>query len=346
MSQRIVLIGPGAIGGITAAFLAKAGDDITLVCKHSSIVELASGKGLHITGVQGTLDVPVRAVKTIEDLEGTFDFCLIATKAYDMPDCARKMLPHLADDALVVSMQNGICTDALSEVVGPARTVGCVIGFGATMKAPGELEMTSTGTFRIGMPDKSRPARLEELRRIMDTVVPAVISDDIYADLYSKLIVNACITALGAVCGLTLGEMMQRRDARRIFLGVISEGVKVAEAEGLTIPPYAGKLDYHRLMKGTGLLACMRRHLTIRVMGIKYSRLKSSSLQSLERGRPTEVPYLNGYIVRKGAEAGVICPINERLTEMISQIEQGKRRITPDNLADLQLTAALDDRVG
>ena len=346
MDSKICIIGAGAIGGVTAARMAKAGLSVSLVTKHPEIAEISNTQGLSISGVCGNERVRVPAVAGIDELEGTYQYCLIATKAYDMPDCARKMLPHLADDALVVSMQNGICTDALSEVVGPARTVGCVIGFGATMKAPGELEMTSTGAFRIGLPDKSRPARLEELRRIMDTVVSAVISDDIYADLYSKLIVNACITALGAVCGLTLGEMMQRRDARRIFLGVISEGVKVAEAEGLTIPPYAGKLDYHRLMKGTGLLACMRRHLTIRVMGIKYSRLKSSSLQSLERGRPTEVPYLNGYIVRKGAEAGVICPINERLTEMISQIEQGKRRITPDNLADLELTAALDDRVG
>ena len=346
MDTRICIIGAGAIGGVTAAYMKKAGLDVTLVTKHPEIAEISNTKGLSISGVRGDELIRVPAAAAIEELEGVYQYCLIATKAYDMPECARKMLPYLAEDALVVSMQNGICTDALGEVVGLERTVGCVIGFGATMKGPGKLEMTSTGGFQIGMADRSRPARLEELRTIMDTVVPAAVSDDIYADLYSKLIVNACITALGAVCGLTLGEMMQRLDARRIFLGVISEGVRVAEAAGLTIPPYAGKLNYYSLMKGSGLLDRLRRHLTIRLMGIKYSRLKSSSLQSLERGRPTEIPYLNGCIVRKGAESGITCPINERLTEMVEQIEQGKRRITPDNLSDLQLTAALDDRVG
>ncbi len=346
MSVRICIIGAGAIGGVTAAFMAKAGFDVTLVTKHPEIAAISNGEGLHITGVKGEERVRVPAVASISELSGTYQLCLIATKAYDMPGCARQVLPRLAEDALVVSMQNGICTDALSAVVGEHRTVGCVIGFGATMKGPGELEMTSTGEFVIGLPDKSRPALLEELRKALSAVVPASISDDIYAELYSKLIVNACITALGAVCGLRLGEMMQRNDARRIFLGVISEGVRAAEAAGLRIPPYGGKLDYHKLMQGDGVLDRLRRHLTIRIVGLKYSQLKSSSLQSLERGRPTEIQYFNGYIVRKGAESGIVCPINARLTEMVEEIEQKKRQITTDNLSDLKLTAALDDRVG
>ncbi len=346
MSVRICIIGAGAIGGVTAAFMAKAGFDVTLVTKHPEIAAISNGEGLHITGVKGEERIRVPAVAAISELSGTYQLCLIATKAYYMPECARRVLPRLAEDALVVSMQNGICTDALSAVVGGHRTVGCVIGFGATMKGPGELEMTSTGEFVIGLPDKSRPALLEELRKALSAVVPAKISDDIYAELYSKLIVNACITALGAVCGLRLGEMMQRNDARRIFLGVISEGVRAAEAAGLRIPPYGGKLDYHKLMQGDGVLDRLRRHLTIRIVGLKYSQLKSSSLQSLERGRPTEIQYFNGYIVRKGAESGIVCPINARLTEMVEEIEQKKRQITTDNLSDLKLTAALDDRVG
>ena len=346
MSTKICVIGAGAIGGVTAAYMAKAGHDVTLVTKHPEIAAMANGEGLNISGVRGSERIRVPGVATIDELGSGYQLCLIATKAYDMPACARQALPHLTDDALVVSMQNGICTDALSEVVGASRTVGCVIGFGATMKGYGELEMTSTGEFVIGLPDKSRPALLEELRKALSAVVPAQISDDIYAELYSKLIVNACITALGAVCGLYLGEMMERKDARRIFLGVIAEAVRVAEAMGLTIPPYGGKLNYHKLMQGSGALDRLRRHLTIRVVGLKYSKLKSSSLQSLERGRPTEIQYFNGYIVRKGAEVGVVCPINDRLTRMVEEIEEGKRQITTENLSDIRLTAALDGKVG
>ena len=127
---------------------------------------------------------------------------------------------------------------------------------------------------------------------------------------------------------------MRRGDARRIFLAVIDEAVRTAAALGIRMPPYGGKLDYFRLVRGNTPLDDLRRHLTIRVVGLKYSRLKSSSLQSLERGRPTEIDWFNGYIARKGAEAGVACPVNRRLTEMVHEIEAGKRQIAVENLAD------------
>ena len=329
MSERIVVIGAGAIGGITAALMKKAGEDVTLVCKHMDTADLANGRGLHVTGFAGDVTVPVHSVADIAELHGEFDLCLIATKAYDMPGCARSMLPLLRPDSLVVSMQNGICTDALSAVVGRERTVGCVIGWGATMHSHGKLEMTSGGEFIIGMLEGCASPRLEALRKALSAVVPTTISENIYAELYSKLIVNSCITSLGAVCGLTLGEMMKRRQARKIFLAVIGEAVDVARAMKLAVPPYGGKL-----MRGDTLLDNLCRHLMIRVVGMKYSKLKSSSLQSLERGRPTEIDCFNGYIVQKGEELGVDCPVCRRLTRMVKDIEHGARKICEDNLND------------
>ena len=307
---------------------------MTLVCKHMDTADLANGRGLHVTGFAGDATVPVHSVADIAELHGEFDLCLIATKAYDMPGCARDILPLLRPDSLVVSMQNGICTDALSAVVGRERTVGCVIGWGATMHSHGELEMTSGGEFIIGMLEGCASPRLEALRKALSAVVPTTISENIYAELYSKLIVNSCITSLGAVCGLTLGEMMKRRQARKIFLAVIGEAVNVARAMKLAVPPYGGKLDYFKLMRGTTPLDTLRRHLMIRIVGMKYSKLKSSSLQSLERGRPTEIDCFNGYIVQKGEELGIDCPVCRRLTRMVKEIEHGARRISEDNLND------------
>lgn len=336
--MRMVVIGAGAIGGITAALLRKGGLDVTLVCKHQEIATLASGRGLHITGVKGDKTVPIHAVAAIEELQGVFQLALIATKAYDMPASVRTLLPYLSPDALVVSMQNGICTDALADVVGAERTVGCVIGWGATMHAPGELEMTSTGEFIIGRMQGDQQA-LEPLRQALSHVVDTTISGNIYAELYSKLIVNSCITSLGAICGLRLGEMMKRKQARLIFLTVIDEAMAVARAIPLTVPPFGGKLDYARLMRGSGVTDRLRRHIMIRIVGLKYRRLKSSSLQSLERGRPTEIDYFNGYIADKGDKLGVLCPVNRRLTQMIKEIEKGKRSIKEENLFDPQFAS-------
>ncbi|MCE5343186.1 MAG: 2-dehydropantoate 2-reductase [Eubacteriales bacterium] len=332
-SPRIVVVGAGAIGGITAALLKKGGRDVTLVCKHQEIATLAAGRGLRITGVKGSFSVPLHAVAAIEELSGFYDIALIATKAYDMPAAARLLLPFLTPDAMVLSLQNGICTDALATVVGKERTVGCVIGWGATMHVPGELEMTSTGEFIIGRIQGDQSA-LAPVREALSCVVETVVSDDILAELYSKLIVNSCITSLGAICGLRLGVMMKRKQARKIFLGVIAEAMAVAKAMNLKVPPFGGKLDYEKLMRGNHAWDRFRRHLTIRIVGLKYKNLKSSSLQSLERGRPTEIDYFNGYIANKGNALGVLCPVNRRLTAMVKEIEGHKRSIKEENLFD------------
>lgn len=332
-SIRIVVVGAGAIGGVTAAMMKQGGSDVTLVCKHQEIADIASGRGLHITGVRGEHTVHLNAVADIAELSGTYDVALIATKAYDMPACARALMPYLKDDSLVLSLQNGICTDALAAVVGRERTVGCVIGWGATMLGPGELTVTSTGEFLIGRIAGDQAA-LEPVRRAMDAVAPTVITPDIYAELYSKLIVNSCITSLGAICGLYLGQMLRKSQARRIFLGIIREAMDVAHAQGLKVPPFGGRLDYEKLLAGDGPLDNLRRHAMILAVGLKYRRLKSSSLQSLERGRPTEIDYFNGFIAQKGEELGVDCPINRRLTVMIKEIEGDKRSIKVENLYD------------
>ena len=331
---RIAVIGAGAIGGVTAALMAAKGQQVELVCKHMEIADLANGRGLHVTGWCGDHTVPVHSVSSIEELHGRFDLCLIATKAYDMPECAKTMLPLLKEDALVVSMQNGICTDALAAIVGADRTVGCVIGWGGTMHGVGELEMTSGGAFIIGRMAGGECPRMAQLKEALSCVTETVVSDNIYAELYSKLVVNACITSLGAICGLHLGEMMKRKQARKIFLAIIGEAVNVAHAMKLTVPPYGGKLDYDKLMHGTSALDELRRHAMIRIVGMKYSQLKSSSLQSLERGRPTEIDYFNGYIAAKSKELGVSCPVNERMVQMVKEIEHKAREIDVKNLND------------
>ncbi len=332
-SQRIVIVGAGAIGGITAALLKRGGHDVTLVCKHQDIATIASGRGLHVTGVKGDLTVPVRSVAAVEELTGQFGLALIATKAYDMPASAKALLPHLTDDAFVLSLQNGICTDALAMVVGKERAVGCVIGWGATMNGPADLTMTSTGEFIIGRVEGDAAA-LAPVRDALNCVIETVVSDNIFAELYSKLIVNSCITSLGAICGLRLGEMLKKKQARLIFIAIIAEAMAVARAMTLTVPPFGGRLDYDKLMHGDGLMDRFRRHLTIYVVGLKYKNLKSSSLQSLERGRPTEIDYFNGYIAGKGEALGVPCPVNARLTAMVKEIEGGKRSIKVENLFD------------
>jgi len=334
-NKAIAVIGGGAIGGITAAYLSKAGYDVELVVKHQDKADQVMNKGLHLTGVRGDQYIKLKAVAEVEQLSGKKDIVMIVTKAYDMPDAAQRVLPFLKEDSVVVSMQNGICVEALGEIVGAQRSVGCVIGWGSTMLPDGTLNMTSEGDFVIGgqLPDKD----VSSLKEVLDHMMTTRISDNIIADLYSKMIVNSCITSLGVLSGLYLGHILKFKRAREIFISIISEAVAVADAMKLHVEPYGGKLDYYSLIKGNGALAGLRRHAMIRIIGFKYRRLKSSSLQSLQRGKPTEVDYYNGYIAKKGAEVGVKTPVNSRIVEMIKEIEAKKRTIDPKNFEDAGL---------
>ena len=279
------------------------------------------------------------AVADIEQLDGKKDVIIVVTKAYDMPDAARRALPFLKPDGHMVSMQNGICVDAMAEIAEPVRTVGCVVGWGSTMLMDGTLNMTSEGDFVIG--GASKDADVSGIKTLLDTVMPTRISSDIKADLYSKMIINACITSMGVLSGLYLGQMLKKRRARNIFIAIIKEAMAVADAMGIRVPPYSGKLDYDELVRGDGFISQMKRHIIIRIMGIKYRRLKSSSLQSLRRGKPTEIDYFNGYITRRGAALGVDTPVNHRIVAMIKEIEAGIRETDPVNFNDDGLTAAM-----
>jgi len=331
---KIAIIGAGAVGGITAAILQKSGYNVHIVAKHPDLAIKISREGIRVFGYCGDIRIKVPAVASVSDMDGNYNLAMIATKGYDMAEAAEKMLPYLRDDSRVISMQNGICEDDLAEVVGVERTVGCVVGWGATMRYPGEVEMTSGGEFVIGNWKHEKDEWLENIRGILSNIVPTRISDNIESSLYSKLIINSCITTLGVISGLYLGEILVRKKARNIFIKIISEAIAVADAMGLKVEPFAERLDYYSFLK-EGFLSNVKRHLTIRVIGYKYRKLKSSSLQSIERGKRTEVDNYNGYIARKGKEYGIQTPVNEQLTKMVKKIEEGRRKITPDNFKEL-----------
>lgn len=338
---RIAVIGAGAIGGVTAVFLAEAGHDLQIVTKHADVAAQARDPGLRVRGVRGEHVAKMRGVATVGELEGPLDVALLATKSTDVLAVARELLPLMAPGGVMLTMQNGITEHAVAEIAGASRVVACVVVWGGTMLAPGVLEMTSEGEFVLGAVDRRPAAALAPLVDLLGAVVPTRAADDLMGERYSKLIINACITTLGGVCGLLLGQMLARRAARDVFMAVMREAMAVADAMGIRVAPGGGgKLDFYRFLNGNGMLANLRRHLMIRLIGFKYRRLKSSTLQSLERRKPTEIDFINGYIVQMGLEHGVPTPVNAALVRMVKEIEDGTRPIAWDNLLDPSLRSA------
>ncbi|MEW5913679.1 MAG: 2-dehydropantoate 2-reductase [Thermodesulfobacteriota bacterium] len=338
--SRIAVIGAGAIGGVTACRLAAAHPDLQIACKHHEIVRLAQGPGMRISSVAGQRRVRLNAVAQIEDLAGPLEVVFLATKAAEAKDAARRLLPLLTPESAVVSLQNGICEEELAQVLGPQRVVGCVVGWGATHHGPADLEITSPGEFVIG--EWGRPAgeRLRAIQRMLQAVVPTRTSENILGELYAKLIINACINSLGVLTGQPLGRLLASHRARNLFTGVMREAMAVAQALDIKVEPGGGgRLDYYRFLADRGLWGELYRHLLICLVGLKYRRIRSSSLQSIERGRPSEIPFLNGYICRRGQEAGVPTPLNQAIMDLVAQIEDGTCPIAPANLRAPALAA-------
>jgi 2-dehydropantoate 2-reductase len=329
-----LVVGAGAVGGITAALLKKKGYNVEIVCKSDDYASLISDVGLEVSGSAGEFKIRMPAYSSVNQIKGKKDIVLLATKATDMIEAAKSILPVLKENGHLVSLQNGLCEDDLALVVGSERVVGCVVGWGATMDEQGKLFMSSTGDFILGYTDRKTDKFLESLAEVMSAVVPSRTTDNILGHLYSKLIINSCITTPGAICGLFLGKMLSRKNVRNIFIEIIREAVAVADAMKIDVEVFGGKLDFREFIKSQGPVADFRRHLLIRIIGFKYRKLKSSSLQSLKRNKPTEVDYLNGYIVRNGLAKGVPVPVNSAIVNMIHEIENGTRKISEFNFED------------
>ena len=331
--KRILVIGAGAIGGTLGALLARAGHEVVFLTRSGETAEAINRDGMTVRGVRGTFAARARAAHQADRLAPPFDLVMVAVKTYDLQAALAPALGLIAEGCPVVSLQNGICIEELEALVGTDRAVGCAVGWGATMQGPAVMELTSEGELVIGCRSAVGQARLPAVSQVLAPAFPVKISSDILADLYSKLIINSCITTLGAISGRTLGWMLARRAYRAWFIDIMREGMAAARAAGIRVPPYAGRLDYDAFLRGDAPLDGVRRHLFIRMMGVKYRRLKSSSLQSLERGRRTEVDSFNGYIVKTARAHGLSAPVNERLVRMVHEIEAGTRVISPSNFS-------------
>ncbi len=330
--KSVLVVGAGSIGGISAAFLKKAGYNVEIVCKYEDYKESIINEGLRVKTPAGSFSEKMKAYASLTDVGEKKDIILFALKATDMKEGANDLKPLLNGGSLVVSMQNGICEPELERILGSEHIVGCIVGWGATMDKPGRLVMTSGGDFVIGYIDRNEDERLAGIAELLETIAPVRTSSNMMGQLYSKLIINACITSVGAITGLLLGEMMRRRKARKLFVRIIREALELAYILKIQVEDYAGKLNYYDFIDDKRKMPELRRYIILRLMGFKYRGLKSSSLQSLQRGKLTEIDYLNGYIASNGREYGVPTPVNAAIVNMIHEIEDGKREISIFNL--------------
>jgi 2-dehydropantoate 2-reductase len=347
--MRIAVIGCGGIGGVLAATLTRAGADVTPVVGNPAIARALGTDGFHVRELDGSewSVAPARPpLLRAEErpAERPFALELVATQSTTLEPALAATRPRLGDGAVVVTCQNGLPEERAVAIVGP-RVVGCVVGWGASMVEPGRYKRTSKGVLTFGRATAEAPDPAP-IAALAEAASPAVVVDDLAGVRWSKLAINCVTTTLGAIGGVPLGKLLSHRPIRRIALEVFAEVAAVAQAAGVRVQPVGGTLEIDKiaireaeraLQFGSPSLAY--KHSVLLAVGFKYRRMRSSMLYALERGRPPEIDFLNGEIVRRGAALGVPTPVNAALVAAVREIEA--RRST-SSVATLR---ALHDRV-
>jgi 2-dehydropantoate 2-reductase len=322
---RIAVVGAGAIGSLIGGLLARAGEDVTLIAR-TAHVQAIRQHGLIIEGVLGSLTIPVQAA---EQLDFDPDLVLLAVKTQDVESSCRDMQARI-QRALLLTLQNGVRSDNLVAGFMPRENIlSGVVMFNGQYLVPGRITYAHPGSLVIGDAFGNNGRRARNLQVLLNHAVRTTVSDDIQGVHWTKLLVNNLGNGLEAMTGMNIRFCMAQSGLRSIGLRTLKEGSQVIAAAGYHLAPLPGVPAY-------ALEVIIRSPLPIggQFLRLSMGSLKtvSSTLQSLRRGRSTEIDYLNGEIVRLGEKLGLATPCNSLVVQIVKEVERTGRFGTTEEL--------------
>ncbi len=332
--MKVAILGCGAMGTVLGAYMTKNGCDVEMIDSYQAHVDALNEKGAHIVG---TVDftVPVKAV-TPEQMEGIYDIVFLFTKQTANDVVLPNLLPHLGPDSTVCTLQNGVPEPYVASYVGESRTVGGTVLWGATFMEPGVSELTqdlsrNDHLFEIGEIDGSIGPRIKKVAEVLGYMGPTAVSDSLMASRWGKLINNACMSGMSAACGTTFGGVLDN-DVARACLSYLGREVKqCCEAAGYKLPI----LLHEQSPETLGIVDQAMFNADQEMFLTMYSDMrtaKASMLQDLEKGKPTEVRMINGYVCQTGDKYGIETPFNDKVVEIVTKIEKGELPLSMDNV--------------
>ena len=324
-SPRIVIIGAGAVGSLLGGLLAKNGHNVLLIGRTDHIASI-NGNGLQIDGISGEFAIPVKAATSLKCRP---DVVFLAVKSQDVESACREIAPFVKDIP-VCTLQNGLQSDAIAgKILGENTIIGGVVMFNARYRHPGHVTYGSKGSLLLGKVSGNNDERVSAVHALLNGIIPTTLSGNIAGARRSKLLVNILGNSMDALTGEPLNICMKSPVVRKIAVRILKEALTVLEKTGVRLEPLPG-------VPLGQLKAVIKSPLPIASRLLKQASGKitttSSTLQSLQRGKPTEIDFLNGEIVRLGKTVHVATPFNTRVVECIRTIEQTGRFYSPPEL--------------
>jgi len=337
---RILVMGAGGIGGIVAATLTEVGSAVTAVSTNPAIRQAVDASGYRVVD-DGEERVVRGLVAPVP--EGVYDLAILATQPPNVEEAARTAVRHLAPDAQVVVLQNGLCEDRVAAIVGADRVIGGIVAWGASMPEPGRYERTAHGGFALGRLSGQLDPDLRRVGELLEGIGPVTLTANLRGARWSKLALNCAVSALGTIAGERLGPLVRVRRYRRLALEIMTEVVAVAKAERVALEKVAGTLDLDWIAlsdadkTASASMSLTAKHALLLAVGLRYRRMRSSMLAAIERKRTPAIDFLNGEVVSRGKRCGIATPVNARIVELVWSIASGS---LPSSRATLDTACA------
>lgn len=301
--MKIVVVGPGAMGCLLAAFLSKSKEDIWLLDKDKERALKINSQGITLEGVTGNWQAKVKAESDPKKI-GEADLVVICVKSYNTKEAILHARPLIAEKTAVLTLQNGIGNiEVIAEVVGGDKVIGGVTNEGATLLGIGSIRHAGRGETVIGRIDGKIPVEMRYIREIFKKCgLETRISRDIKGLLWSKLIINVGINALTAITRLNNGRLVEFEGTRKVLREAVTEATKIAKRKRI-------KLIYDDpLAKVEAVCEATAGNV-------------SSMLQDVLKKKRTEIDFINGVIVRQAQELGISATVNSVLVGLVKTIE-------------------------
>lgn len=315
--MRVAVIGAGAVGGLLAALLHRAGHDVEVTARGEHLAAIRAD-GIRLDGGYGD---HVARVGAAETLTARPDLAILATKAQDA-EAALRANAAVLDGIPLLIVQNGLGGIRVARDVLPtAPLLGGLALFATSYLSPGRITVTAALPLVLGAAEGTPSSVLDDVAEVLRAALPIEVVESLEGAQWTKLLVNH-VNALPAITGLSVQETVADPRLRRVLAASLRETVRLANRIGIRFTGLQGIPGWILPWLGRGPLAATA--LLPRLLAKRMGAVPNpgSTLQSIRRGQLTEIDFLNGAVVRTADDHGRRAPINAALVDLVHEVER------------------------
>jgi 2-dehydropantoate 2-reductase len=314
--MEIAVIGAGAIGSVVAGLLTKTGENVLLVGRPAQVKAIRD-KGLAINTSNGQETVPVRVA---ERLDRAYDLVIFTVKSQDLEQAYQDNMAYL-EHGRVLTTQNGVQGDnLLSTHFEPGNMYSSIVMFGATYMQSGQVVLNFPGDWILGKPYTPLDNVIEDIAGILRKAFPVTVTPFILGMKWLKLFINFN-NSIPACLNLSMQETFADLDFCRLSILLLNEGLQVVRSAGIemvSLPSF----PVERILGIAGMpietaAGIMQKTLT----GLSREPLYGSILQSIKRGKPSEIDFINGEVDLLAASLRMNAPLNRKIVALVHRVE-------------------------